>query len=123
MLGAEGLNELDVLGFRARLDEDAKVGLTLVERLRALAETASETVVDEGVLQDLLSDSQTSQYAFRLMLTVNEPEEHPQRTACPWGRRWKPRPQPQGRRLEFHLQRQTSCRKHILVKCLLSYPL
>ena len=59
VLSAEGLNELDVLGLSAGLDEDAKVGLTLVEGLGALAETAGETVVNESVLQDLLNDSQT----------------------------------------------------------------
>ena len=54
VLGTESLDELDVLGLRAGLDEDAKVGLTLVEGLGALTETAGETVVNEGVLQDLL---------------------------------------------------------------------
>ena len=54
VLRAEGLDELDVLGLSARLEEDAQVRLALVKRLRALAETASETVVDESVLQDLL---------------------------------------------------------------------
>lgn len=54
VLGAESLNELDVLGLRAGLDEDAKVGLTLVEGLGALTETTGETVVNESVLQDLL---------------------------------------------------------------------
>ena len=54
VLSTEGLNELDVLGFSTSLDKDAKVGLTLIEGLRALAETAGETVVDKGVLQDLL---------------------------------------------------------------------
>ena len=54
VLSAEGLNELDVLGLRAGLDENAKVGLTLVEGLGTLAETASETVVNECVLQNLL---------------------------------------------------------------------
>ena len=54
VLRAQGLDELDVLGFGARLDEDAQVRLALVKRLRALAETASKTVMDEGVLQDLL---------------------------------------------------------------------
>ena len=42
VLGTESLNELDVLGLRAGLNENAKVGLTLVEGLGALAETASE---------------------------------------------------------------------------------
>lgn len=54
VLGAESLNELDVLGLRAGLDENAQMGLALVEGLGALTETASETVVDESVLQDLL---------------------------------------------------------------------
>ena len=54
VLGAESLNELDVLGLSAGLDENAKVGLTLVERLGALTKTASKTVVDECVLQNLL---------------------------------------------------------------------
>jgi len=54
VLSAESLNELDVLGLRAGLDKDAKMGLALVEGLGALAETTSKTVVDEGVLQDLL---------------------------------------------------------------------
>ena len=54
VLGTESLNELDVLGLRAGLDEDAKVGLTLVEGLGALTETTGETVVNECVLQNLL---------------------------------------------------------------------
>ena len=54
--GAEGLDELDVLGLSARLDEHAKMRLALVERLGRLAQTARETVVDEGVLQNLLWD-------------------------------------------------------------------
>ena len=54
VLGAESLNELDVLGLRASLDEDAQMGLALVEGLGALTETTGETVVDEGILQDLL---------------------------------------------------------------------
>ena len=58
VLRAEGLDELDVLGFGARLDEDAQVRLALVKRLRALAETASETVVDESVLQNLLYNAE-----------------------------------------------------------------
>ena len=59
VLSTEGLDELDVLGLRAGLDEHAEVGLALVEGLGALAETAGETVVNESVLQDLLNDSQT----------------------------------------------------------------
>ena len=54
VLGAEGLNELNVFGLSAGLDEDAKVSLTLVESLGTLAETTSETVVNECVLQNLL---------------------------------------------------------------------
>ena len=54
VLRTESFDQLDVLGLRARLNENAQMRLTLVERLRALAETASKTVMDEGVLQDLL---------------------------------------------------------------------
>ena len=54
VLGTESLDELDVLCLRAGLDEDAKVGLTLVEGLGALTETAGETVMNECILQDLL---------------------------------------------------------------------
>ena len=54
VLRAQGLDELDVLGLSAGLDEDAKVSLTLVESLGTLAETTSETVVNECVLQNLL---------------------------------------------------------------------
>lgn len=57
VLGAESLDQLDVLGFRASLDEDAEVGLTLVERFSTLTETASKTIVNEGVLQNLLQAS------------------------------------------------------------------
>jgi hypothetical protein len=54
VLSAERLNELEVLGLVASLDEDAEMGLTLVEGLGGLAETASKTVVNERVLQNLL---------------------------------------------------------------------
>jgi len=54
VLRAEGLDELDVLCFSAGLNEDAEVGLALVECLGALTETARETVVDESVLENLL---------------------------------------------------------------------
>jgi len=45
VLGAEGLNELRVLGLSDSLDEDTEVRLALVEGLGRLAETAGETVV------------------------------------------------------------------------------
>ena len=54
VLGAEGLDELDVLGLRARLDEHAQMRLALVQRLRALTQPARETVVNERRLQNLL---------------------------------------------------------------------
>ena len=54
VLGTESLNELDVLGLGASLDEDAQVSLALVESLGTLTETASKTVVNESVLQNLL---------------------------------------------------------------------
>lgn len=54
VLSTEGLDELDVLGFRASLDEHAEMGLALVQSLRALAETAGKPVVNERVFQNLL---------------------------------------------------------------------
>lgn len=54
MLGAERLDELDVLALGARLVQDAEVSLALVEGLGSLAETAGEAVVDEGLFEDLL---------------------------------------------------------------------
>jgi len=55
VLSAERLNELDVFGLCTGLDEDAQMGLALVQGLGTLTETASETVMDEGVLQNLLN--------------------------------------------------------------------
>jgi hypothetical protein len=54
MLRAKSLDKFDVFRFGASLDENAQVGLTLVQGLGALAETASKAVVDESVLQHLL---------------------------------------------------------------------
>ena len=54
VLGAERLDELDVLALGARLVQDAEVSLALVEGLGSLAETAGEAVVDEGLFEDLL---------------------------------------------------------------------
>jgi len=61
---AESLDELDVLGFGASLDEDAKVGLALVQSLGSFPETASKTVVDEGVFQNLLESFLNRQLAL-----------------------------------------------------------
>lgn len=46
VLRAKGLNELDVLGLGAGLDEDAKVGLAFVKSLGTLTESTSKTIVD-----------------------------------------------------------------------------
>jgi hypothetical protein len=54
VLGTEGLDEFDVFSLGASLDENAKMGLAFVKGLGTLAEAASETVVDEGIFQDLL---------------------------------------------------------------------
>ena len=56
VLRTESFDQLDVLGFRVRLDENTQVRLALVERLGALAQAAREAVVHERVLQDLLQD-------------------------------------------------------------------
>ena len=54
VLGAESLDKFEVFCLGVGFDEDAKVSLTLVESLGTLAETTSETVVNECVLQNLL---------------------------------------------------------------------
>lgn len=53
VLGAESLDELDVLLLVARLDEDAEVGLAAVKGLGALAQATGKTVVDQSLLEDL----------------------------------------------------------------------
>ena len=45
VLGAEGLDELEVLCLGVGLDEDAEVGLAFVEGFGAFAEAAGEAVV------------------------------------------------------------------------------
>ena len=54
VLAAKSLDQLDVLGLSAGLDENAKMGLALVEGLGTLAKTTSKTIVNESVLQNLL---------------------------------------------------------------------
>ena len=54
VLCTECFDELDVLGFGARLDEHAKMGFALVEGFGTFAQAAGEAIVREGVLQDLL---------------------------------------------------------------------
>lgn len=107
VLSAEGLNELDVLGLSACLDEDAQVGLALVQGLGALAETAGETVVNEGVFQDLLLKMLNNRDRENGSKVLNKPEGHPQQKVCLWVPRRRPRPQ-RVRQRECHLQRQTS---------------
>jgi hypothetical protein len=116
VLSAESLNESEVLGLSTGLYEDAQVSLAFVESLGGFTETAGESVMDEGVLQDLLHNiKQFQQCARKLARDCDIPVEPPRQKAFLWVPRWKPRPQ-RGHRLEFHLQRQTSCvrstRKH-----------
>ncbi len=54
MLGAESDDELLVGLLLAGLVEDAHVGLSSVEGLGSLTETAGKTVVHEGELEDTL---------------------------------------------------------------------
>lgn len=54
VLGAQSLDKLDVLRLSAALDENSKVSLALVQGLGTLAQTTGETIVHEGILQDLL---------------------------------------------------------------------
>jgi len=64
VLGAESLDKFDVFCLSASLDENAQVGLALVQGLGALAETASKTVVNESVLQHLLEMERWSNTAY-----------------------------------------------------------
>lgn len=54
VLVAKSLDKLDVLLLGAGLDEDTEVSLTSVEGLGALSETSGKSIVDEGLLEDLL---------------------------------------------------------------------
>lgn len=65
MIGAEGLDEFDVLGLCARLDENAQVGLAFVKGLCTLAEATSKTIVLQGVLDHLLYDETSWSSATR----------------------------------------------------------
>jgi len=65
VLSAERLDKLDVFGLRAGFDEDAEMGLALVQSLGALTKTASETIMDEGVLQNLLKSLLYGKFTFR----------------------------------------------------------
>ena len=77
VLSAERLDELNILGLRASLDEDAQMGLALVQSLGALTETASETVMNEGVLQNLLYHKITIRASSKRTKEIYELEEHP----------------------------------------------
>jgi hypothetical protein len=61
VLSTESLNEFDVLGFRASLNQNAKVGLAFVESLGTLTKTTSKTIVNKCVLQDLLNGERHSE--------------------------------------------------------------
>lgn len=54
VLVAETLDQLDVVGLVAVLGKNAENGLTLVKDLDGLAETAGDSVVENGLLEDLL---------------------------------------------------------------------
>ena len=54
VLRTEGFDEAEVLCLGTGLDEDAKVGLTLVQGLGALAETTGEAVMLERDFENLL---------------------------------------------------------------------
>lgn len=54
VLSTESFNEFDVFGLSASLDKNTQMSLASIEGLGTFAQTASETVMDERVLQDLL---------------------------------------------------------------------
>jgi len=64
VFSAERFDELDVFGFCAGLDKDAQMCLALVKSLGALSQTASETIMNKSVLQDLLKGFLHRQFAL-----------------------------------------------------------
>jgi hypothetical protein len=54
VFGTQGLDELNVLCFRAGLHEDAQMRLALVQGFGTLAKTTGKAVMNERILQDLL---------------------------------------------------------------------
>lgn len=64
VLGAESDDQLFVGFLLARLVENAHVGLASVEGLGGFTETAGETVVHEGELQDTLKGVQNGHLAL-----------------------------------------------------------
>lgn len=54
VFGAQGLNQLDVLGLGTGLYENAEMGLTFVKGLGTFTQATSQSVVDKGIFQDLL---------------------------------------------------------------------
>lgn len=53
-VGAEGLDEFDILGLGACVDKNAQIGLAFVEGFGTLAKATSEAIVLQGVFYDLL---------------------------------------------------------------------
>ena len=84
MLSTQCLDELKVLLLGVVFVEDAEMRLAPVKRLGGLPEAASEAVVDEGVLQDLLQELGRLSTLLEVTGLEYAPEEHPQRRACPW---------------------------------------
>ena len=64
VLRAKSLDKFDIFRFGASFDKNTQVGLALVQGLGALAETASKTVVDESVFQNLLEMERWSNTAY-----------------------------------------------------------
>jgi len=58
VLSAEGLHKLAISGLIDVLGKDAKVGGALVKGLGALGQSAGQSVVDEGLLENLLQSSE-----------------------------------------------------------------
>ena len=55
MLGAQGLDQLLVVGVVAVIGEDAKLRLTLLDRAGSLVQTTRQAVVSQRLLQDHLN--------------------------------------------------------------------
>jgi hypothetical protein len=83
VLGAKGLDELEVFSLRTRLNEDTQMCLTLVQRFSAFTEPTGEAVMNERILQHLLHENVRESTRKK---TANQPAEHLQPKAFPWAR-------------------------------------
>ena len=88
VLATKGRDQLDVLGLRACLHENAEMGLALVQRLGTFTETPSKTVMAQRDLENLLRETSVNTTIKTTKDMHNQLEEHPPPTFCPWEPPW-----------------------------------